>query len=141
MTPEAAKVKCQDFLDTLVKNAQKYQGDRAANNLRKVIQQGLLTGKIDPDLFVNVLQEVMGCPPLPYCLASFLKKVLTKSSTDDEVPEGKATAEHEQMDDIDVSSDQGIDATSSDTQPEEESEPDEEADDDEGYMDDDYGWI
>ena len=73
MTPHTAKHKCRNFLETLLKLARE-QPAAVATNVRNLIQ-GLIDGKVEPELFTTKLQGELSSAPQP-CLVPFLKKSL-----------------------------------------------------------------
>ena len=73
MTPDTAKLKCKNFLATLLRLAGE-QPAAVANNVRNLIQ-GLIDGKVEPELFTTKLQRELSSSPQP-CLVPFLKKSL-----------------------------------------------------------------
>eukprot|EP00095_Tigriopus_kingsejongensis_P012644 maker-scaffold1830_size26949-snap-gene-0.6 protein:Tk12644 transcript:maker-scaffold1830_size26949-snap-gene-0.6-mRNA-1 annotation:"transcription initiation factor tfiid subunit 4" len=73
MTPDTAKLKCKNFLATLLKLASE-QPTHVANNVRNLIQ-GLIDGKVEPEVFTTQLQRELNSSPQP-CLVPFLRKSL-----------------------------------------------------------------
>lgn len=73
MTPDTAKLKCKNFLATLLRLASE-QPPVVATNVRNLIQ-GLIDGKVDPETFTTKLQKELNSSPQP-CLVPFLKKSL-----------------------------------------------------------------
>lgn len=73
MTPDTAKVKCKNFLATLLRLASE-QPPAVAANVRNLIQ-GLIDGNVEPEVFTNRLQRELNSSPQP-CLVPFLKKSL-----------------------------------------------------------------
>ena len=73
MTPDTAKLKCKNFLATLLRLAGEQPQD-VANNVRTLIQ-GLIDGKVEPEIFTTRLQKELNSSPQP-CLVPFLKKSL-----------------------------------------------------------------
>ena len=73
MTPDTAKTKCKNFLATLLRLAGE-QPPEVANNVRTLIQ-GLIDGKVEPEIFTTRLQKELNSSPQP-CLVPFLKKSL-----------------------------------------------------------------
>jgi len=73
MTPDTAKLKCKNFLATLLRLAGE-QPAAVATNVRNLIQ-GLIDGKVEPELFTTKLQKELSSSPQP-CLVPFLKKSL-----------------------------------------------------------------
>ncbi|CAG0912421.1 unnamed protein product [Notodromas monacha] len=73
MPPETAKIKCKNFLATLLRLANE-QPDNVAKNVRNLIQ-GLVDGKVIPEDFTSKLQRELNSSPQP-CLVPFLKKSL-----------------------------------------------------------------
>jgi len=73
MTPDTAKMKCKNFLATLLRLAGEQPQD-VANNVRSLIQ-GLIDGKVEPEIFTTRLQKELNSSPQP-CLVPFLKKSL-----------------------------------------------------------------
>lgn len=73
MTPETAKLKCKNFLATLLRLAGE-QPANVATNVRNLIQ-GLIDGRVDPETFTTKLQRELNSSPQP-CLVPFLKKSL-----------------------------------------------------------------
>jgi len=73
MTPDIAKLKCKNFLATLLKLASE-QPAQVATNVRHLIQ-GLIDGKVEPEVFTTKLQKELSSSPQP-CLVPFLKKSL-----------------------------------------------------------------
>ncbi len=73
MTPDTAKLKCKNFLATLLRLASE-QPEPVANNVRALIQ-GLIDGKVQPEAFTVQLQKELNSSPQP-CLVPFLKKSL-----------------------------------------------------------------
>ena len=91
MTPDTAKVKCRNFLATLLRLASD-QPDTVAKNVRELIQvtdristpdhknyyeycQGLIESRVEPEVFTTRLQKELNSSPQP-CLVPFLKKSL-----------------------------------------------------------------
>ncbi|XP_053204219.1 transcription initiation factor TFIID subunit 4B-like isoform X2 [Panonychus citri] len=73
MSPNTAKIKCKNFLSTLIRLASD-QPEQTANNVKNLIQS-LIDGVIEPDEFTNQLQSELNSSPQP-CLIPFLKKSL-----------------------------------------------------------------
>ena len=73
MTPDTAKMKCKNFLATLLRLAGE-QPPEVADNVRHLIQ-GLIDGKVEPEIFTTRLQKELNSSPQP-CLVPFLKKSL-----------------------------------------------------------------
>ena len=73
MTPDTAKLKCKNFLATLLRLASE-QPAGVAQNVRALIQ-GLIDGAVDPEVFTTKLQRELNSSPQP-CLVPFLKKSL-----------------------------------------------------------------
>merc|ERR1719376_990943 len=73
MTPDTAKIKCKNFLATLLRLASD-QPESVARNVRGLIQ-GLIDGRVEPELFTTKLQKELNSSPQP-CLVPFLKKSL-----------------------------------------------------------------
>ena len=73
MTPDTAKMKCKNFLATLLRLAGE-QPPEVAENVRNLIQ-GLIDGKVEPEIFTTRLQKELNSSPQP-CLVPFLKKSL-----------------------------------------------------------------
>merc|ERR1719275_244064 len=73
MTPDTAKLKCKNFLATLLRLASG-QPAGVAQNVRTLIQ-GLIDGAVDPEVFTTKLQRELNSSPQP-CLVPFLKKSL-----------------------------------------------------------------
>merc|ERR1719367_1656364 len=73
MTPDTAKVKCRNFLATLLRLASD-QPENVAKNVRELIQ-GLIESRIEPEVFTTKLQKELNSSPQP-CLVPFLKKSL-----------------------------------------------------------------
>lgn len=73
MTPDTAKVKCKNFLSTLLRLANE-QPESVATNVRMLIQ-GLVDAKVEPEEFTTKLQRELNSSPQP-CLIPFLKKSL-----------------------------------------------------------------
>ena len=73
MTPDTAKLKCKNFLATLLRLASE-QPPVVAANVRGLIQ-GLIDGKVEPEAFTTRLQKELNSSPQP-CLVPFLKKSL-----------------------------------------------------------------
>ena len=73
MTPDTAKLKCKNFLATLLRLASE-QPAGVAQNVRTLIQ-GLIDGAVDPEVFTTKLQRELNSSPQP-CLVPFLKKSL-----------------------------------------------------------------
>ena len=67
MTPDTAKVKCRNFLATLLRLASD-QPDSVAKNVRELIQ-GLIESRIEPELFTTKLQKELNSSPQP-CLGN-----------------------------------------------------------------------
>ncbi|XP_052816310.1 transcription initiation factor TFIID subunit 4-like [Mya arenaria] len=65
--------KCKNFLSTLIKLAQS-QPEATVSSVRDLIQ-GLIDGKLEPELFTERLQKELKSSPQPY-LVPFLKKSL-----------------------------------------------------------------
>lgn len=72
MTPETAKIKCKNFLSTLLRLASE-QPESVATNVQSLIQ-GLVDGKVEPEEFTTKLQRELNSSPQP-CLIPFLKVV------------------------------------------------------------------
>ena len=71
MTPDTAKIKCKNFLATMLWLARD-QPESVARNVRGLIQ-GLIDGRVEPELFTTkILKELNASPQLS--LAPFLKK-------------------------------------------------------------------
>ena len=70
MTPDTAKVKCKNFLSTLLRLANE-QPESVATNVRMLIQ-GLVDAKVEPEEFTTKLQRELNSSPQP-CLIPFLK--------------------------------------------------------------------
>ena len=81
MTPDTAKVKCKNFLATLLRLASE-QPESVATNVRLLIQ-GLVDAKVEPEEFTTKLQRELNSSPQP-CLIPFLKA----SSIDNETLKG-----------------------------------------------------
>ena len=75
MTPDTAKIKCRNFLATLLRLASD-QPDAVAKNVRELIQ-GLIESRIEPEIFTTKLQKELNSSPQP-CLVPFLKKSLSR---------------------------------------------------------------
>ncbi|XP_040563752.1 transcription initiation factor TFIID subunit 4 [Lepeophtheirus salmonis] len=73
MTPDTAKLKCKNFLATLLRLASE-QPESVARNVRNLIQ-GLIDGQVDPEVFTTRLQRELNSSPQP-CLVPFLKRSL-----------------------------------------------------------------
>ena len=73
MTPDTAKIKCKNFLATLLRLASD-QPESVARNVRTLIQ-GLIEGRVEPEVFTTRLQRELNSSPQP-CLVPFLKKSL-----------------------------------------------------------------
>jgi len=73
MTPDTAKIKCKNFLATLLRLASD-QPESVARNVRSLIQ-GLIDGRVEPEVFTTRLQRELNSSPQP-CLVPFLKKSL-----------------------------------------------------------------
>merc|ERR1719277_2037357 len=73
MTPDTAKIKCKNFLATLLRLASD-QPESVARNVRTLIQ-GLIEGRVEPEVFTTRLQRELNSSPQP-CLFPFLKKSL-----------------------------------------------------------------
>ena len=73
MTPDTAKLKCKNFLATLLRLAGEQPAVVAAN-VRSLIQ-GLIDGHVEPEVFTTKLQKELNSSPQP-CLVPFLKKSL-----------------------------------------------------------------
>merc|ERR1719244_2236958 len=73
MTPDTAKIKCKNFLATLLRLASD-QPESVARNVRALIQ-GLIDGRVEPEVFTTKLQKELNSSPQP-CLVPFLKKFL-----------------------------------------------------------------
>jgi len=73
MTPDTAKIKCKNFLATLLRLASD-QPEGVARNVRALIQ-GLIDGRVEPEIFTTKLQKELNSSPQP-CLVPFLKKSL-----------------------------------------------------------------
>ena len=73
MTPDMAKLKCKNFLSTLLRLASD-QPARVAQNLRALIQR-LIDGTLQPEVFATELQHELNSAPQP-CIVPFLKKAL-----------------------------------------------------------------
>jgi hypothetical protein len=73
MTPDTAKLKCKNFLATLLRLAGE-QPASVATNVRNLIQ-GLIDGHVEPEVFTTNLQKELNSSPQP-CLVPFLKKSL-----------------------------------------------------------------
>lgn len=73
MTPDTAKIKCKNFLATLLRLASD-QPEGVARNVRSLIQ-GLIDGRVEPEVFTTNLQKELNSSPQP-CLVPFLKKSL-----------------------------------------------------------------
>ena len=73
MTPDTAKIKCKIFLATLLRLSSD-QPESVARNVRGLIQ-GLIDGRVEPELFTTKLQKELNSSPQP-CLVPFLKKSL-----------------------------------------------------------------
>lgn len=70
MTPDTAKVKCKNFLSTLLRLASE-QPESVATNVQMLIQ-GLVDAKVEPEEFTTKLQRELNSSPQP-CLIPFLK--------------------------------------------------------------------
>merc|ERR1719500_2120598 len=73
MTPDTAKIKCKNFLATLLRLASD-QPESVARSVRALIQ-GLIDGRVEPEHFTTKLQKELNSSPQP-CLVPFLKKSL-----------------------------------------------------------------
>merc|ERR1719412_3592744 len=73
MTPDTAKIKCKNFLATLLRLASE-QPESVARNVRTLIQ-GLIDGRVEPEVFTTRLQRELNSSPQP-CLVPFLRKSL-----------------------------------------------------------------
>ena len=73
MTPDTAKVKCKNFLATLLRLASD-RPESVARNVRALVQ-GLVDGRVEPEVFTTKLQKELNSSPQP-CLVPFLKKSL-----------------------------------------------------------------
>ena len=73
MAPDTAKLKCKNFLATLLRLARD-QPPQTAKNVRNLIQ-GLIDGNVEPESFTLRLQKELNSSPQP-CLVPFLKKSL-----------------------------------------------------------------
>merc|ERR1719397_254573 len=73
LSPLQAKMKCKNFLATLLRLV-KAQPEGVARNVRGLIK-GLIDGHVEPELFTTKLQKELNSSPQP-CLAPFLKKSL-----------------------------------------------------------------
>ena len=73
MTPDTAKIKCRNFLVSLLRLASDHP-DAVAKNVRELIQ-GLIESRIEPEIFTTKLQKELNSSPQP-CLVPFLKKSL-----------------------------------------------------------------
>ncbi|CAG0890388.1 unnamed protein product [Darwinula stevensoni] len=73
MTPETAKMKCKNFLSTLLRLANE-QPENVACNVRNLIQ-GLIDAKVGAEEFTQKLQRELNSSPQP-CLVPFLKRSL-----------------------------------------------------------------
>ncbi|CAL1543851.1 unnamed protein product, partial [Lymnaea stagnalis] len=62
--------KCKNFLSTLIKLAAN-QPDQTVRNVRALIQ-GLIDGRVEPEVFTERLQHELQSSPQPY-LVPFLK--------------------------------------------------------------------
>jgi len=76
MTPDMAKDKCKNFLETLLRVASDRHDlpDSVSRNVRALIQ-GLIDGRVEPEVFATELQNKFDSSPQP-CLVPFLKKTL-----------------------------------------------------------------
>ena len=72
MTPDTAKVKCKNFLSTLLRLASE-QPESVATNVQMLIQ-GLVDAKVEPEEFTTKLQRELNSSPQP-CLIPFLKVI------------------------------------------------------------------
>ena len=70
MAPDTAKLKCKNFLATLLRLA-KDQPEQVAWNVRALIQS-LIDNKLEPESFTTRLQQELNSSPQP-CLVPFLK--------------------------------------------------------------------
>ena len=61
MTPDTAKIKCKNFLATLLRLASD-QPESVARNVRGLIQ-GLIDGRVEPELFTTKLQKELNSSP------------------------------------------------------------------------------
>merc|ERR1719228_3231750 len=73
MTPDTAKIECKNFLATLLRLASD-QPESVARNVRALIQ-GLIDGRVEPEVFTTKLQEELNSSPQP-SLLPFLKQSL-----------------------------------------------------------------
>ncbi|KAK2701360.1 hypothetical protein QYM36_019987, partial [Artemia franciscana] len=73
MTPETAKLKCKNFLATLLKLSNE-QAEGVSKNVATLIQ-ALIDGRIEPEEFTQRLQKELNSSEQP-CLAPFLRKTL-----------------------------------------------------------------
>jgi len=73
MTPDTAKIKCKNFLATLLRLASD-QPESVERNVRALIQ-GLIDGRVEPEVFTTKLQEELNSSPQP-SLVPFLQKSL-----------------------------------------------------------------
>jgi len=73
MTPDTAKLKCKNFLATLLRLASE-QPREVATNVRGLIQ-GLVDGRVEPENFTTRLQQELNSSPQP-CLVPFLRRSL-----------------------------------------------------------------
>lgn len=73
MTPDTARLKCKNFLATLLRLASE-QPPVVATNVRNLIQ-GLIDGQVEAEIFTTRLQRELNSSPQP-CLVPFLKKSL-----------------------------------------------------------------
>lgn len=71
MTPDAAKLKCQNFFVTLLRLTRKERPKLVATNVQKLIQC-LIDAEIEPEVFTTNLQWVLNTSPQS-CLIPFLK--------------------------------------------------------------------
>ena len=69
MTPDTAKVKCKNFLSTLLRLASE-QPESVATNVQMLIQ-GLVDAKVEPEEFTNKLQRELNSSPQLLRLSSF----------------------------------------------------------------------
>jgi transcription initiation factor TFIID subunit 4 len=80
MTPDTAKVKCKNFLSTLLRLASE-QPESVATNVQSLIQ-GLVDAKVEPEEFTTKLQRELNSSPQP-CLIPFLKVAQRKCLFED----------------------------------------------------------
>ncbi|XP_037075484.1 transcription initiation factor TFIID subunit 4-like [Pollicipes pollicipes] len=73
MAADTAKLKCKNFLSTLLRLA-KDQPDTVERNVRTLIQS-LIDARVEPEAFTSRLQQELNSSPQP-CLVPFLKKSL-----------------------------------------------------------------